>query len=67
MAIDELAEYYHHPHVRRELTCVLCQGDKDEGLVVCWPCWQKLKAGNPDAERIIAERERILLGAWRLQ
>jgi hypothetical protein len=62
-----------NPHVRRDVICPLCLGDKDDGLVACWPCYRKhLKGSDTEpervkAERVIAERERVLAGAWWVQ
>ena len=55
-----------NPHVRSDFTCPFCLGDKDDGLIACWPCYRKHLQGsiNPEAERIIATRERVLAGAW---
>ena len=27
-----------HEHVRRSFTCIRCNGIKDTGLLLCWPC-----------------------------
>lgn len=58
-----------NPRVRSDLTCPLCLGHKDEELLACWPCYRKHLKGsiNPEAERVIATRERILAGAWWMQ
>jgi len=32
-----------YPHVRASSYCVGCEGTKEAGLVLCWPCWRALK------------------------
>src|SRR6185312_11551363 len=36
----EMTATVDHPRVREALTCVLCQGRKDSGCVVCWACYR---------------------------
>jgi hypothetical protein len=51
-----------NPHIRRSLECPLCGNSKSTGLVVCWPCFRQhdMSNGNPMAEQVIAERERLI-------
>lgn len=51
-----------NPHVRNARLCPLCDGDKAQGLVACWPCYNThgLRYGNAIAESRIAARERHL-------
>jgi len=51
-------------NVRNSNRCPLCEGEKDIGLVTCWPCYRlhNLRNGNPEAENKIEaanELERI--------
>ena len=50
---------FDHPRVRQSGICPLCDGEKERGLVACWPCFRRsgLKYGAPDAERAIAAVE----------
>lgn len=34
---------YQYSRVRERLWCCSCQGTKDQGLLVCWPCHTRLK------------------------
>lgn len=49
------------PLVRASLTCPLCFGAKEAGLVACWACYRRigLRYGNKDAEVAIAASERL--------
>lgn len=54
-----------NPLVRRLHTCPLCEGSKDSGLILCWPCHRKQKMQNhgaysPETEARIARLERYL-------
>jgi hypothetical protein len=48
-----------YPHVRSSTACPLCQGRKEVGLVVCWPCYRArcLRDGNAEAEAMIERAE----------
>lgn len=35
-----------HDHVRAHHTCVRCEGPKDRGLLLCWPCHHAEKHHN---------------------
>ena len=52
-----------YPKVRAQVLCPLCVGDKDEGLLVCWPCYRRyeLRSGNEVVEQIIAQAENGLV------
>jgi hypothetical protein len=49
-------------NVRAWGRCPLCEGYKEIGLVVCWPCYRKygLRNGNPEAENKIEEANNEL-------
>ena len=47
------------PLVRSSLICPLCGKSKDWGLICCWYCYGdwRMREGNQEAERLIAEVE----------
>ncbi len=51
-----------HPLVRASATCPICEGPKDSGLVICWPCYRKtnMRCGNQDVELLLDKSERLL-------
>jgi hypothetical protein len=51
-----------YPHIRASTACPLCQGRKEVGLVVCWPCYRAwgLRDGNAEAESMIERAEAKL-------
>ena len=48
-------------NVRASNQCPLCEGEKETGLVVCWPCYRRydLRNGNPEAENKIEEANKL--------
>jgi hypothetical protein len=39
-----MTKYTDHPFTRNGIGCPLCGGDKERGLLICWPCHRALKA-----------------------
>ena len=48
-----------YPHVRASHVCPLCQRDKDQGLIACWPCYHArgLRYGNNEVEELLQQIE----------
>lgn len=51
-----------YPYVRASVSCPLCNGGKEAGLIVCWDCYRdyKMRLGNDLAESLIAKAEAEL-------
>ena len=54
--------YADNYNVRCSKVCPFCGGEKDIGLVACWPCYRchNLRNGNAVAEAIIAKADNDL-------
>ena len=50
------------PLVRAQLRCPLCQGEKQSGALVCWPCYHRyeMRYGDDFAISIVASKENCL-------
>ena len=50
-----------HPNCRSLTFCPRCGADKDQGLVLCWPCHRKTK-NDQEYGRILDIFEAIISG-----
>lgn len=50
----------HYPRLRAMAVCPLCGMPKQDGALVCWPCYRQhaLRYGNPLIEQQLADLER---------
>ena len=53
--------------VRAHEICPLCQGAKENGLLVCWPCYRAhdLRYAHQAVEKVIGQAEETLAGEQR--
>ena len=57
-----------HPLIRDGIGCPVCAGNKERGLLVCWPCHNTLQAAygggyGPRVEQLLDEYETYLQDA----
>lgn len=46
-----------HEHVRKWATCVVCDGFKDQGLLLCWVCHHTEKRRNEGTYSAAVEKK----------
>lgn len=59
-----------YPNLRSLDWCALCDGAKDIGNVVCWPCWRAFNFRNgvhPEIEHLLKVTESMARSAFRLK
>lgn len=52
-----------HPRTRNHPLCPICHGPKNQGLIVCWTCFNRHNMRNPNlrCELLIEQHEIDLI------
>lgn len=50
-----------HPNIRNWTKCPFCLGNKDQGLVACWPCYRKHDLRNGGGQQTLDVTEKAIV------